>query len=139
MDKDQVIEIMGVAGAISAQSPYEIYLYSHLAGTGDRIGAFLGGFGAGSIGIGDAYIEQQRNNHLFVRFKDEVVESYGRRGDFDFMRVDVPVRQPNTGNSNNDNSFEMIQLENRQRQLEDQQRRLEDEQRYQNRPNPFPG
>jgi len=63
MDKDQVIEIMGVAGAISAQSPYEIYLYSHLAGTGDRIGAFLGGFGAGSIGIGDAYIEQQTGHN----------------------------------------------------------------------------
>jgi len=45
-------------------------------------------------------------------------------------------------NSNNDNSYEMNQLENRQRELEDQQRRQQDEQRRlenRTRPNPFPG
>jgi len=136
MSKVQVTEIMGTPGATAAQYPYEYYFYSHIT---SRVGAFFEGYGAGVAGNGAAYLARQTNNNLFVRFDGEIVESYGRRGDFEFTRVDVPESQPNANYSDSDNSYEMNQLENRQRELEAQQRRLEDEQRYQNRPNPFPG
>jgi hypothetical protein len=113
-------------GATAAQDPYEYYFYSHIT---SRVGAFFEGYSAGVARNGAAYLARQTNNNLFVRFDGDIVESYGRRGDFEFTRVDVPESQSNANYPNNDNSYEMNQLENRQRQLEDQQRRQQDEQR----------
>lgn len=75
MNKVEVIQIMGQPQSVSAKDGLEYLLYT------------LGeGLTVGSDSYGSTKIDQARNLY-YVRFKEGVVDSYGRVGDFDSTKV----------------------------------------------------